>query len=94
MQYFLLLLCRIYNSQGPSFGMIKLVDMVLGMDLKKSKSVSMSNWEASQLSISQQKYAATDAYTCLRLYEALAWQTAIIPCLPDGQGYHGYICPG
>lgn len=36
-----------------------------------SKSAQLSNWEADVLSEKQLYYAATDAYTCLRLYERL-----------------------
>lgn len=86
---------RIYNCQGPSFGMIKLVDMVLGMDMKKAKSLSMSNWEAIQLSPGQHKYAATDAFACLRLYEALAWQPPPMnyPCMGEDHRMQEYTHP-
>lgn len=36
-----------------------------------SKAAQLSNWEADVLSEKQQSYAATDAYTCLRLYHEL-----------------------
>lgn len=67
--------------------------MVLGMDLTKSKVVCKSNWESSQLTVNQQKYAANDAYACLRLYEALVWQPPIIYCLPDARNMQGYLFP-
>lgn len=38
---------------------------------KISKSQRMSNWNAEQLTEAQQKYAATDAWACVRIYERL-----------------------
>ena len=38
---------------------------------KISKSQRLSNWEAETLSPSQQQYAATDAWTCLKIYTLL-----------------------
>ncbi len=38
---------------------------------KISKSQRLSNWEADSLSHSQQLYAATDAWTCLKIYNLL-----------------------
>ncbi|KAA6303695.1 MAG: Ribonuclease D [Candidatus Ordinivivax streblomastigis] len=38
---------------------------------KISKSQRLSNWEAEQLTLSQQKYAALDAWACLKIYEDL-----------------------
>lgn len=39
--------------------------------LKMSKRARLSNWETNELSISQQRYAAADAYTCLLLYQEM-----------------------
>lgn len=39
--------------------------------MRISKSARLSNWEADVLTESQQKYAATDAYTCIQLYKEL-----------------------
>lgn len=36
-----------------------------------SKNARLSNWEADVLTDVQKKYAATDAYTCIQLYEEL-----------------------
>lgn len=36
-----------------------------------SKNARLSNWEADVLSETQKRYAATDAYTCIQLYEEL-----------------------
>jgi len=36
-----------------------------------SKSQQLSNWEAEELSLAQKKYAALDAWACLRIYEKL-----------------------
>ncbi len=38
---------------------------------KISKSQRLSNWEATELSIPQQCYAALDAWACLHIYDAL-----------------------
>ena len=38
---------------------------------KISKAQRLSNWEASELKDSQQAYAATDAWCCIKLYEEL-----------------------
>lgn len=47
----------------------KMVAIVLGY--KISKSQQMSNWEADELTGQQQKYAATDAWACLEIYNKL-----------------------
>ena len=36
-----------------------------------SKSQQLTNWEAPKLTAAQQRYAATDAWACLRIYETL-----------------------
>ena len=38
---------------------------------KISKSQQLSNWEAEELSYAQRKYAALDAWACLKIYEKL-----------------------
>ncbi len=38
---------------------------------KISKSQRLSNWEATELTIPQQQYAATDAWACLNIYNLL-----------------------
>ena len=38
---------------------------------KITKSQRLSNWEAEELSIPQQLYAATDAWACLKIYQLL-----------------------
>lgn len=48
----------------------KLYANVFGMRI--SKRAQRSNWEAHPLSDSQKIYAATDAYTCLQLYDVLS----------------------
>ncbi|MEG2150169.1 MAG: 3'-5' exonuclease [Bacteroidaceae bacterium] len=40
-------------------------------NLKISKSQRLSNWEADVMSDAQKIYAATDAWTCLKIYELL-----------------------
>lgn len=39
--------------------------------MRISKNARLSNWEANDLTEQQQRYAATDAYACLKLYEKL-----------------------
>ncbi|MHA7130777.1 3'-5' exonuclease [Algoriphagus namhaensis] len=50
-------------------GVRNLCAMVLGIRISKSEQVS--NWEAEELSEKQQRYAATDAWACLEIYEKL-----------------------
>lgn len=47
----------------------KMAGIVLGE--RVSKAQRLSNWEASTLTEQQQLYAATDAWVCLRIYDAL-----------------------
>ena len=47
----------------------KMVAIVLGY--KISKSQQMSNWESPELNEMQQRYAATDAWVCLEVYNKL-----------------------
>ena len=44
----------------------KMAAIILGF--KMSKAQQLSNWEAEQLSESQQRYAATDAWVCREMY--------------------------
>ncbi|GBU06730.1 3'-5' exonuclease [Bacteroidales bacterium] len=44
---------------------------------KISKSQRLSNWDAPQLSESQKKYAALDAWACLKIYECLLSKSQI-----------------
>lgn len=50
-------------------GVKKLTALVLGFRI--SKSAQTSNWEAPQLDSKQMSYAATDAWVCLQIYEAI-----------------------
>lgn len=50
-----------------SFSLKKLTAIVLGFRISKSQ--QLSNWEASELSEAQQVYAATDAWTALKIYQ-------------------------
>ena len=43
--------------------------MVLGIRISKSEQVS--NWEAQELTVKQQRYAATDAWACLEVFKKL-----------------------
>lgn len=47
----------------------KMAAIILGV--KISKTQQLSNWEAANLSESQQKYAATDAWICRTMYQKL-----------------------
>lgn len=50
-------------------GVKKLTALILGFRI--SKSAQTSNWEAQKLDEKQITYAATDAWVCLRMYDAL-----------------------
>ncbi|MGL5272423.1 MAG: 3'-5' exonuclease [Phocaeicola sp.] len=39
--------------------------------MKISKTLRLTNWEASELTEGQQRYAATDAWACIQIYEYL-----------------------
>lgn len=61
-----------WNRQGiEARGLKGLVAAVLDRDLPKNKSVTLSDWEQTPLTSSQERYAAYDAYAALRIYEAL-----------------------
>ena len=47
----------------------KMAAIILGVRISKAQ--QLSNWEAPELSESQQKYAATDAWICLKMYKKL-----------------------
>jgi ribonuclease D len=47
----------------------KMAGIVLGFRISKSQ--QLSNWDADTLSDAQQSYAATDAWVCLKIYQAL-----------------------
>ncbi len=55
----------------------KIYAIVLGK--KISKGQRLSNWEADHLSESQQLYAATDAWSCIKIYEILQKGNFISP---------------
>lgn len=52
-----------------NFSLRKISAIVLGE--RVSKAQRLSNWEAASLTGQQRMYAATDAWVCLRIYEAL-----------------------
>ena len=52
-----------------SLGVAKMAGIVLGIRISKSQ--QLSNWENSILTEAQQRYAATDAWVCYRIYEKL-----------------------
>lgn len=45
------------------------------LDIRISKNQQLSNWEREELSEGQQKYAATDAWVCLEIFERLKQAT-------------------
>ena len=47
----------------------KMAAIILGVRISKTQ--QLSNWEAEELSESQQKYAATDAWVCREMYRRL-----------------------
>jgi ribonuclease D len=56
-----------------NFGLKKLAGLLLGFRISKAQ--RLSNWEAEELTPSQQRYAATDAWVSLKIYDKLL-QTA------------------
>lgn len=52
---------------------------------KISKGQRMTNWDVDELTLAQKKYAATDAWACIRLYEEL--------CRLKRVGYHLIVLP-
>lgn len=47
----------------------KMAAIILGCSVSKAQ--RLSNWEAKELTSAQMRYAATDAWICLRMYEQL-----------------------
>lgn len=58
-------------------GVRNLSGMVLNIRISKSEQVS--NWEAETLTEKQQRYAATDAWACLRIFERLREEGLLDP---------------
>jgi ribonuclease D len=52
-------------------GLKKLTAIVLNFRISKSRSKRLSNWENETLTHKQVKYAATDAWVCYELYQAM-----------------------
>ena len=50
-------------------GLAKMAGIILGVRISKSQ--QLSNWENRELTIAQQRYAATDAWICNIIYEKL-----------------------
>ena len=55
--------------QIKNLGLAKMAGIVLGVRISKSQ--QLSNWENNILTEAQQRYAATDAWMCCRIYEKL-----------------------
>eukprot|EP00878_Enallax_costatus_P026379 GHUV01028310.1.p1 GENE.GHUV01028310.1~~GHUV01028310.1.p1 ORF type:complete len:214 (+),score=26.47 GHUV01028310.1:185-826(+) len=63
------------------FGLARLTKRVLGLNLPKSKKVTMSNWEASIISRNQVKYAALDVLVAGQVFRALRlWHSSPSLC--------------
>lgn len=64
---------KTFRSLGyrNSLGAKSAVAMLLNRRLRKSKSVTMSNWSSLRLTETQLVYAANDAYAAIRIYHAL-----------------------
>lgn len=60
------------RGYAHTVGAVQAVGLLFGQHYRKSKSAKMSNWASTELSISQRRYAANDAYVALRVYLALA----------------------
>ena len=63
----------------------KIYAIVLGK--KISKGQRLSNWEADHLSESQQRYAATEAWSCIKIYAALQKGKFISPLIQTLLGH-------
>ena len=61
------MLLKKYNIEDQSLQ--KIYGIVIGK--KISKGQRLSNWEAEHLTENQQLYAATDAWSCIKIYEVL-----------------------
>jgi len=59
-----------YNINSK--GLVKMAGIILGVRISKSQ--QLSNWENDKLTPAQQRYAATDAWICYRIYEKLQEQ--------------------
>lgn len=55
--------------QIENFSLRKLAGLVLNMRISKAQ--RLTNWEISELSVKQQRYAATDAWVSLEIYKRL-----------------------
>ena len=53
---------------------------------KISKSQQLSNWDAEELSDAQKRYAALDAWACLKIYEKLCHTTSLGESTIETQG--------
>ncbi|KAJ9520089.1 hypothetical protein QJQ45_030012, partial [Haematococcus lacustris] len=62
-------------------GLSKLTKQVLGLNLVKSRSVSMSNWAAQTLNLNQIKYAALDVFAAAQVFRGLRlWHACQSSC--------------
>lgn len=61
---------RMGEDYGISDKSVRKMSAII-LKLKVSKKEQCSNWEAKELSASQQQYAATDAWICEKMYKAL-----------------------
>jgi len=59
------------EHEVPHNGLKKLAALFLNYRISKSRSKRLSNWEAEHLGPKQVRYAATDAWICLKLYQVM-----------------------
>jgi len=59
------------TERGQQFGLKALAQRFLGIELEKSKRITMSNWENFPLTLRQIEYAALDAWAGVKTYHAI-----------------------
>jgi len=65
----------------PEPGLKQLAHSVLGLDFRKSRAVTMSNWENHALTITQLRYAALDVFIAGQCFRGLRlWHSSPSPC--------------
>ncbi|MEP4077069.1 3'-5' exonuclease [Haloferula sp.] len=64
---------QVFRKQGyrGQIGVRGAIGALLNLGFKKSKSITTSNWAAHDLTTSQLRYAANDAFAALKIMEAL-----------------------
>jgi 3'-5' exonuclease len=72
---------QIFRKRGhkDQIGVRRAMADILHLSFPKSKSITTSNWAAPELTPSQLKYAANDAYAALKIMEALKLDPTDLP---------------